>query len=99
MSPEVIDHLSKDKRLKSVIQTTTVTIPQTNGDVYERLIKAIIYQQLSGKAAATIHGRFIQLFMDEYPDPGSLLSKDVATLRSVGLSRQKSAENYFPFSP
>ncbi len=90
MTTEVIDHLSMDDRLKSVIQTTAVTFPETDGDVYARLITAIIYQQLSGKAASTIHGRFVQLFPDEYPAPGLLLSKDLATLRSVGLSRQKS---------
>ncbi len=90
MTPEILNHLSKDAHLRFVIETTQVTFPETDGDVYARLIKAIIYQQLSGKAASTIYGRFIELFPDEYPDPGALLSFDLPTLRSVGLSRQKS---------
>ncbi|KAA3621354.1 MAG: DNA-3-methyladenine glycosylase 2 family protein [Bacteroidetes bacterium] len=90
MTPEILNHLSRDSKLRSVIESTQVTFPETDGDVYARLIRAIIYQQLSGKAASTIYGRFIELFPDEYPDPGLLLSFDLPTLRSVGLSRQKS---------
>jgi DNA-3-methyladenine glycosylase II len=89
MTPKVIAFLSKDPKLKEVIRTTEVVMPDYNGDVYERLIRAIIYQQLSGKAASSIHGRFLTLFPDEYPDPGMLLSLDVSELRSAGLSRQK----------
>lgn len=90
MTPEILKYLSEDKQLRTVIESTQVTFPETDGDVYARLIRAIIYQQLSGKAASTIYGRFIELFPDEYPDPGILLSFDLPTLRGVGLSRQKS---------
>lgn len=90
MTPDILNHLSRDPLLKSVIESTQVTFPETDGDVYARLIRAIIFQQLSGKAASTIYGRFIDLFPEAYPEPGLLLSKDLATLRSVGLSRQKS---------
>jgi DNA-3-methyladenine glycosylase II len=44
---------------------------------------------LSGKAAATIHGRFLDLFPEAYPFPEALLALDLPTLRSAGLSRQK----------
>lgn len=57
--------------------------------VYHRLIVAIIYQQLSGKAASTIYGRFIDLFPDGYPAPEHLLSIEHDVLRGVGLSNQK----------
>ena len=57
--------------------------------VYEKLLTSIISQQLSVKVAAVIRGRFLDLFEDGAPERGKLLSMDLATLRSVGLSRQK----------
>lgn len=52
-------------------------------------MRTIIFQQLSGKAAATIHARFLELFPQRYPDAKRLLDLDEQTLRDVGLSRQK----------
>ena len=89
MTPEIIEFLSTDKRLKQVIETTPVVFPESDGDIYARLLRAIVFQQLSGKAASTIHSRFMELFPDEYPDPGILLSIDTPILRSAGLSYQK----------
>ena len=57
--------------------------------VYEKLVSSIIFQQLSTKVATTIHGRFLDLFENGYPDREQLLSFDLATLRGVGLSKQK----------
>ncbi len=37
-------------------------------DLFNALARAIVYQQLSGKAAATIHGRFTTLFNDTLPE-------------------------------
>jgi len=54
---------------------------------FEYLVRAIIYQQLSGKAATTIHGRFIELVGN--PSPDRILEYGQEELRSVGLSRQK----------
>jgi DNA-3-methyladenine glycosylase II len=54
------------------------------------LVGAIVSQQLSTKAAATIFGRFAALFPDHViPGPGAIAGLDDATLRSVGLSGQK----------
>ncbi|MBX2839783.1 MAG: DNA-3-methyladenine glycosylase [Gammaproteobacteria bacterium] len=55
---------------------------------FEALLRAIIHQQLSGKAAGAIHQRFCALFTGEI-DPEKLLKTDDATLREVGLSRAK----------
>lgn len=60
-------------------------------DVYYDLLESIVSQQLSVKAAATIHGRFMALFEDGIPYPEKLLALDVPTLRSVGLSNQKAS--------
>lgn len=61
-------------------------------DPYRALVRAVVFQQLSGKAASTIHGRLLALFPDkDHPDPEDILSASTDTLRSAGLSRQKIA--------
>ena len=54
------------------------------------LIGAIVSQQLSTKAAATIFGRFVALFPDgQIPGAEAIAAQDDAALRGVGLSGQK----------
>ncbi len=54
------------------------------------LVGAILSQQLSTKAAATIFGRFVALFPDGHiPDAAAIAAESDAALRSVGLSGQK----------
>jgi DNA-3-methyladenine glycosylase II len=57
---------------------------------FEALVRAIVYQQLAGRAAAAIHGRLITA-LDGQVEPESLLSLPDETLRSVGLSGAKAA--------
>jgi DNA-3-methyladenine glycosylase II len=59
------------------------------GTHFDALCRSIIYQQLSTKAAGTIHGRFLDLFPDRHPAPDALLAIPEERLRGVGLSRQK----------
>ena len=54
------------------------------------LVRAINYQQLAGKAAAAIHGRFLALFPDGLT-PEAVLSTPVEALRGAGLSGAKAA--------
>ena len=57
-------------------------------DVFGALAKSIIYQQLAGKAAATIHGRFRDLF--EGPlTAEEALGIPVDAIRAAGLSKAK----------
>ena len=77
---EVIDRIG-DCRLGESQQT---------GDLLHSLCESIIYQQLSGKAAAAIHRRFLAL----YADRSSLTAIDILNtpderLREAGLSRSK----------
>ena len=59
---------------------------------FEALVRAIVYQQLSGKAASTIYKRFKDLFSaTKYPSPQDVLFKTHEQLRAVGLSNQKAA--------
>lgn len=61
-----------------------------DGNLFRALARAIAYQQLSGKAAATIHGRFENLFDDGRPDPLRTVNLPFDDLRGAGLSQAKS---------
>src|SRR2546426_12022060 len=58
-------------------------------DHFGALVRAIVFQQLAGKAANAIHGRFIGLFDGERVDPDAVLAAGHARLRTVGLSEAK----------
>jgi DNA-3-methyladenine glycosylase II len=58
-------------------------------DAYASLVRTIVGQQLSTKAARTIYGRLVALFGDRPPTPAELLAAEEADLRDAGLSRQK----------
>ncbi len=60
-----------------------------NTDLFTSLASSITYQQLSGKAAATIYGRFEALFENNTPVAAVAATLSVQTLRSVGLSNNK----------
>jgi 3-methyladenine DNA glycosylase/8-oxoguanine DNA glycosylase len=60
-----------------------------NRDLFTSLAGSITYQQLSGKAAATIYGRFEALFEDHTPSAAVAVNMPVQALRSVGLSNSK----------
>jgi DNA-3-methyladenine glycosylase II len=63
--------------------------PRTEGTHFDAVCRSIIYQQLSGKAAATIHGRVLTLYGGRSPLPRELAATTDEQLRGVGLSRQK----------
>ncbi len=58
---------------------------------FESLLESIVYQQLTGKAAATIMGRVKGLYKDKFPSPAQVLKTTDETFRSVGLSGAKTA--------
>jgi DNA-3-methyladenine glycosylase II len=61
---------------------------QMQGDLLFALCRSIIFQQLSTKAAQTIHQRFLEHYDSKLTAPTILQTED-ETLRAVGLSRQK----------
>ena len=65
--------------------------PYTDGTHFDYLVEAIVYQQLSGKAAATIHGRYLALYGRRPHEPTHLLTLPDEALRGAGLSRGKMA--------
>jgi DNA-3-methyladenine glycosylase II len=56
---------------------------------YGALVRTIVGQQLSTKAARTIYARLVALFGDNPPMPVELMASEDADLRAAGLSRQK----------
>jgi DNA-3-methyladenine glycosylase II len=57
---------------------------------FEALVRAVLYQQLAGAAAAAIHGRLIAALGGQVT-PERMMSLPVGTLRSAGLSANKAA--------
>ena len=58
-------------------------------DAYGALLRTIVGQQLSTKAARTIHARLLALFSEQPPEPEHILATDEDSLRAAGLSRPK----------
>jgi len=81
--------LSRDPQLRAVIESIDTPFEWGDGDLYADLIESILSQQLSIKAAQTIHRRFVALFDDSYPHPAAVLALDPETIRATGVSRSK----------
>jgi DNA-3-methyladenine glycosylase II len=62
---------------------------RSDGAHFDHIARAIVYQQLSGKAAATIHARVHALYGGRPPAPSELAATRPARLRRAGLSPQK----------
>ena len=60
-------------------------------DPYEALARAIVGQQLSTKAAASIWGKVLAVFGRKVPSPGQILEAEPQALRDAGLSWSKVA--------
>lgn len=58
-------------------------------DAYGMLLRSVVGQQLSVKAAATIYGRVLELFGGTTPPPEKLLEVEPQALRDIGLSWRK----------
>jgi DNA-3-methyladenine glycosylase II len=88
---KAVNHLKKsDPILRAVIERVGPYRMQFGPPEFHSLAEAIVYQQLNGKAAVTIFNRFAALAGDPLTPEGILKLSD-EQLRSVGLSKQKSA--------
>ncbi len=86
-----IHHLKKsDPVLRAIIERVGPFRMEFGVPEFSSLAEAIVYQQLNGSAAATIFSRFAGLAGDPLTPEGILKLSD-EQLRSVGLSKQKSA--------
>ena len=88
---KAINHLKKsDPVLAAIIERIGPFRMQYGEPTFHTLAESILYQQLNGKAAATIFNRFTALAGDPLTPQGILKLSD-AQMRGVGLSRQKTA--------
>lgn len=86
-----LTHLKADPILADVIDRVgdcQLFQQQQTGDLLSALARSILYQQLSGKAAAAIHRRFLLLY-PEPPTASDLLNTPDELLRGAGISRPK----------
>ncbi len=84
-----IAHLSKDKKLKKIIELQEPYVLEKRKQVWLHLCASIMSQQLSTKVADVIYKRFLQLFPKQKPTPQLVLDMPFDTLRSIGLSNAK----------
>ncbi len=79
-----------DPRLKSLINTFGAPELKRGGNPYEALVRSIIFQQISGKAARAIFNRFLDIFPNsKFPSPEKLSKANIPQLRAAGLSQRK----------
>lgn len=89
---QALRHLKKDARLLPLIRRypePEFNRGQKGLNPFHALIRAIIFQQLSGKAARTILDRFLTIYDKKFPTPQRLLDTPVTALRAAGISTQK----------
>ncbi|MGE3973609.1 MAG: DNA-3-methyladenine glycosylase [Bdellovibrionales bacterium] len=92
MNKKYQKHLIKaDSKFKKLIQKVghVKMKAQPSKEAYRALVRSVVYQQLSGKAAAKIFERFVGLFGVDFPTPHQVIQKTVEELRLAGLSRSK----------
>src|ERR1700733_12383288 len=88
---KAVNHLKKnDPIMRAVIERVGPCRMEFGPPEFHSLAESIVYQQLNGKAASTIFARFAALAGDP-PTPAAILKLTDEQLRSVGLSKQKSA--------
>lgn len=86
-----IVHLSKDKKLKKLIDTQPAHSLDKRNKVYLRLCSSILSQQLSIKVAKVLYSRFLDLYGGKEPSPQKILETPVEVFRSIGFSNAKAS--------
>jgi DNA-3-methyladenine glycosylase II len=89
LPPEALAVLTQDPIMTAIIENGQPLISSRSEDLYFKLINAIVSQQLSTKAAATIFKRFTELFPENYPHAHLVMETPDEHLRGAGLSYQK----------
>ncbi|MEO8109982.1 MAG: DNA-3-methyladenine glycosylase 2 family protein [Ginsengibacter sp.] len=84
-------HLSKDKRLKAIIDVQEPYVLEKRKKVYLRLCSSILSQQLSTKVAKVLYQRFLDLFDGKEPTPAQILATPPIAFRNIGFSNAKAS--------
>lgn len=88
---EELAHLRKDKVLRRLIDHVGPMKRRRGSDLTVALLRAIVGQQLSTKAADTIWSRFLALFNGAHPEAKKIIRLTDEKLRAAGLSYQKAS--------
>lgn len=86
---EYIAHLSKDKKLKKLLEIAEPHQLKKRKNICTYLCASIMSQQLSTKVADVIYKRFIALYGGKEPKPQQILDTPFEQLRGIGLSNAK----------
>jgi DNA-3-methyladenine glycosylase II len=88
---KAVNHLKKsDPVLAAIIEKIGPCRMQFGQPTFHTLAESILYQQLNGRAAATIFNRFTAAAGDPLT-PNGILKLSDAEMRAVGLSKQKTS--------
>jgi 3-methyladenine DNA glycosylase/8-oxoguanine DNA glycosylase len=89
---QATDHIARvDPAFERIVQAVgPFQLRPPGEDAFSALARAIVFQQLAGRAANAIHGRFVALY-DGHPTAAAILQTTPEQLRSVGLSGNKTA--------
>ena len=86
---EYVAHLSKDKKLKKLVESAEPHQLKKRKNICSYLCASIMSQQLSTKVATVIHNRFLALYGGKEPLPQQIIDTPFDKLRGVGLSNAK----------
>jgi DNA-3-methyladenine glycosylase II len=86
-------HIVKaDPAFRLVVRTNVpMDVRPEAGSAFESLLSAIVYQQLAGAAARTIHARLVTALGGAPVAPEAVLTTNPETMRAAGLSANKLA--------
>lgn len=82
-------HLSKDKKIKKILDLQEPYVLEKRQNVYLHLCNSIMSQQLSTKVADVFHRRFLALYKGKVPTAKQIAETPFETLRGIGLSNAK----------
>jgi DNA-3-methyladenine glycosylase II len=89
---EAILHLKKsDPVIAAIIARVGKYAIEFREPEFQTLVRSIVYQQLSGKAASTILGRLVAALPDGHLTPEAILALEPERMRALGLSKQKTS--------
>jgi DNA-3-methyladenine glycosylase II len=84
-----VEHLSKDQKLKDLIEQHGTFKLEKKKNLYLYLCYSIMSQQLSVKVATVLRQRFLDLYGSKEPTPQQIVDTAFEKLRAIGLSNAK----------
>lgn len=86
-----LSHLSKDKKLKTIIEVQQPHEIVLRDKVYLRICASILSQQLSTRVSEVLYHRFLNLYGGKEPTAKQILKTPGTIFRSIGFSNAKAS--------